>query len=139
MRHYTVREGDTLWSIAKALYGDPSLYRELALVNHITDPGTVAVGQVLWLPDGCFLRGLGATAGGTQAGVQRAIQQEVFGSPGGSAGQLNTTEGLQRFTPEAMGALTPAMAPPFVREPDSTSGEKAGQKKDKGAASSRGR
>lgn len=43
---YTVRKGDTLYSIAL----DHGLdYRELAQWNNITDPGVIRIGQQLWL------------------------------------------------------------------------------------------
>jgi LysM repeat protein len=44
---YTVIEGDTLWGIAKKVYGDGSLYSELAVKNSIVDINTIYVGQVL--------------------------------------------------------------------------------------------
>jgi LysM repeat protein len=47
---YTVKAGDTLAQIAKALYGDPSLYDIIANANGILDPSIIQVGQVLVIP-----------------------------------------------------------------------------------------
>lgn len=47
---YTVKEGDTLASIAAEFYGDASLDDYLAEVNGITDPLSLAVGQELTIP-----------------------------------------------------------------------------------------
>ena len=46
---YTVRVGDTLWSIATRFYGDGAMWRALAEKNGIADPKKLAVGRVLTL------------------------------------------------------------------------------------------
>lgn len=46
---YTVRAGDTLWSIATRFYGDGAMWRTLAEKNGIADPKKLAVGRVLTL------------------------------------------------------------------------------------------
>lgn len=49
---YTVQEGDCLWNIAKALYGDGSRYTEIASANsdQIENPNLIYPGQVITIP-----------------------------------------------------------------------------------------
>ena len=49
-KSYLVRRGDTLSSIAAALYRQPDAWRELARANGITDPRDLRPGQVLTVP-----------------------------------------------------------------------------------------
>jgi len=49
-KSYVVRRGDTLSSIAAALYRQPDAWRELARANGITNPGDLRPGQVLTVP-----------------------------------------------------------------------------------------
>jgi nucleoid-associated protein YgaU len=49
-KSYVVRRGDTLSSIAAALYRQPAAWRELARANGITDPRELRPGQVLTVP-----------------------------------------------------------------------------------------
>lgn len=45
---YTVKKGDTLWSIAKKVYGDGSKYTKIASANSdIKNPNLIYVGQVI--------------------------------------------------------------------------------------------
>ena len=44
---YTVKPGDTLWAIAKKVYGDGSKWSELAKKNGIKDPRKLWVGQTM--------------------------------------------------------------------------------------------
>lgn len=46
---YTVQKGDTLWDIARKLWGDGTRWKEIAQKNGITDPGKLQIGQVLVL------------------------------------------------------------------------------------------
>jgi nucleoid-associated protein YgaU len=46
---YTVKRGDTLYSIAKTQYGDGSKYTLIAQNNNILNPNLIQVGQVLQL------------------------------------------------------------------------------------------
>ena len=48
---YTVKKGDTLWSIAKKAYGDGSKYTKIASANSdIKNPNLIYVGQVITIP-----------------------------------------------------------------------------------------
>lgn len=47
---YTVKEGDTLFTIAEKYYRDGYKYTEIAKVNNLYDVNTVTVGQVLEIP-----------------------------------------------------------------------------------------
>ncbi|WP_172388037.1 LysM peptidoglycan-binding domain-containing protein [Streptomyces sp. MNP-20] len=47
---HTVRDGDTLASIAYATYGDPAQWRQIAAYNHINNPAGLTPGQHLILP-----------------------------------------------------------------------------------------
>jgi hypothetical protein len=47
---YTVRRGDTLASIAAAIYRDPTQWRPIAQANDIQDPRRVAPGRNLLIP-----------------------------------------------------------------------------------------
>lgn len=49
-KHYVVRRGDTISSIAGALYRDPTLWREIARANDIDDPRRLAPGRELRVP-----------------------------------------------------------------------------------------
>jgi nucleoid-associated protein YgaU len=48
---YVVNQGETLAGIAAASYGDPALWRVIALVNDIDRPRPLAAGQSLTLPN----------------------------------------------------------------------------------------
>lgn len=47
---YTVKEGDTLFTIAEKYYKDGYKYTELVKVNSLTSADTIAAGQVLDIP-----------------------------------------------------------------------------------------
>lgn len=47
---YTVKEGDTLFSIAEKYYQDGYKYEEIAKANNVLNPDLVEVGQVLEIP-----------------------------------------------------------------------------------------
>lgn len=49
-KQYTVKEGDTLWKIAKLQLNDDSRYKEIANLNGITDYNNLTAGTVLRLP-----------------------------------------------------------------------------------------
>lgn len=47
---YSVVRGDTLLSLARRFYGNPSAWREIAAANPGVDPNRLLVGQTLVLP-----------------------------------------------------------------------------------------
>jgi nucleoid-associated protein YgaU len=49
---YEVKKGDTLWKIAKEVYGDGNLYPEIFKANQdtLSDPDKIQVGQMLRIP-----------------------------------------------------------------------------------------
>lgn len=47
---YTVKDGDTLSSIAARVLGNVALWQKLATLNSIRDPRSLTPGQVLLLP-----------------------------------------------------------------------------------------
>jgi nucleoid-associated protein YgaU len=47
---HTVKQGDTLSSIANQYYEDASKWRPIALANGIVDPRSIAAGQELSIP-----------------------------------------------------------------------------------------
>jgi len=49
-KKYTVMPRDTLSSIAARLYGDPSMWREIAAANGIDNPRHLSPGRVLMIP-----------------------------------------------------------------------------------------
>lgn len=52
-RYYTVKQGDTLSGIAKAMYGDANQYNKIFEANKpmLTHPDKIYPGQVLRIPD----------------------------------------------------------------------------------------
>ncbi|WP_394849949.1 LysM peptidoglycan-binding domain-containing protein [Pendulispora brunnea] len=58
-----VRQGDTLPAIAHRMYGDETLWREIATRNGIRDPAKLTPGRVLEIPKVDFVRRV--TEGGT--------------------------------------------------------------------------
>jgi hypothetical protein len=51
-RSYRVREGDSLWLIAKRVYGRGALWKLIAEDNNLKDPASLKIGQELSLPLG---------------------------------------------------------------------------------------
>lgn len=49
-RSYTIRKGDTFWSIAQREYGDGQKWRDISSANPSVDPKKLAVGQQITLP-----------------------------------------------------------------------------------------
>jgi nucleoid-associated protein YgaU len=49
-REYVVQSGDSLAAIAQEMYGDPTLWREIARANEIEAPYSLTVGDTLEIP-----------------------------------------------------------------------------------------
>lgn len=47
---YIIKQGDTLWALAVANYGDGTQWRKIADANRITDPRTLQIGQKVTIP-----------------------------------------------------------------------------------------
>jgi len=47
---YTVRRGDTLWSIAQRTYADGKRWRDIVIANEGLDPAKLRIGQKIVLP-----------------------------------------------------------------------------------------
>ena len=50
VERYTVAQGDTLWSIAQAQYGDSYKWSAIAAANNLLNPEVIHTGNVLTLP-----------------------------------------------------------------------------------------
>jgi hypothetical protein len=59
---YIVKPGDTLWNIARVLFGDPYRWRTIAEDNHLYNPNRLLVGQRLELREAFLIKGAPATA-----------------------------------------------------------------------------
>ncbi|GMY05175.1 lysM domain-containing GPI-anchored protein 2 isoform X2, partial [Fagus crenata] len=51
--NYTVKKGDFLYHIAAEIFSGLTTYETVALVNNISDPNQIEVGQKLWIPLPC--------------------------------------------------------------------------------------
>ncbi|KAM0836472.1 hypothetical protein ACQ4PT_062290 [Festuca glaucescens] len=79
---YKVRAGDTLDSVARAVFAGLVTYRDIAAANNVSDPNRVAVGQELWVPLPCSCDPVGGVgvvhltyvvpAGSSVAGIAEA-------------------------------------------------------------------
>ena len=47
---YPVKSGDTLWKLAERFYGDGRLYPVIAVINDLSSPNHIVVGQELEIP-----------------------------------------------------------------------------------------
>ena len=56
---YTIKKGDTLGSISKKFFGTTSKWKLIAETNHINNPGSIKIGQVLEIPATQLERGQG--------------------------------------------------------------------------------
>lgn len=48
---YVVQSGDSLASIAQEVYGDPTLWRDIAQANDLSEPYSLSVGDTLDIPE----------------------------------------------------------------------------------------
>lgn len=51
-KNYTVKKGDTLWSISKSQYGNANQIDAIAKLNNLPNKNLISVGQILKLPSG---------------------------------------------------------------------------------------
>ncbi|MBI3566623.1 MAG: LysM peptidoglycan-binding domain-containing protein [Gemmatimonadetes bacterium] len=127
-RTYTVKQGDTLWSIAKALLGDPYLWPELYRLNvgAIADPHWIYPGSTLKVP-GTISKDAAAAAVAAAAqpgaeeyvasGLRRPNERPTIFDPATRKQEVRTRESL------ILGARTTAVRPgdfiaaPFVWAP----------------------
>jgi LysM repeat protein len=49
-KHYTLKQGDSLWLIAAEEYGDPAMWRVIARANKIDNPRILETGRGIVLP-----------------------------------------------------------------------------------------
>lgn len=49
-KYHTVRQGDSLWSLAAEEYGDPGQWRTIAKANGLADPRALRSGEILIVP-----------------------------------------------------------------------------------------
>lgn len=96
---YTVKEGDTLFSIAEKYYQDGYKYEEIAKANNILNPDMVEAGQVLEIPK------------------LSVSQSQATAAPMQSPTPTPATESLQQPSPDEKGAtttLTSQFGPPIT-------------------------
>jgi LysM repeat protein len=72
-KRYMIRSGDTLGKIARRFYGDPSLFRKLALYNGIHNPNRITVGQTIEVPSRRELDGKPASKPAPQVAVPAVV------------------------------------------------------------------
>ena len=113
-RTYTVREGDTLWELARTLLGDPHRWEWLYRLNLgvVLNPRSIAPGMVLRLNDSEPVASL-ATGGTTTAtttadGVARAITDVRVVT----SGEPETPSAGQSTSPAAAAQAASAQAAP---------------------------
>ncbi len=49
-KYHTVKQGDSLWALAAAEYGDPGQWRSIAAANGMTNPRALRAGEMLVVP-----------------------------------------------------------------------------------------
>lgn len=79
---YTVKAGDTLPSIATAVYGNWQMWTQIAQLNSLRDPSSLTVGQVLQMPP------ISGTNSGNNSGGGGAVTPL---GPQGTTGAFNPT------------------------------------------------
>ncbi len=92
---YTVRPGDSLWSIARRFYNDGLRWRDIARANGLADPDRLLAGQTLHIDEGA---------------VCRIPNTAALGESSGFAGPP-IAGGLVRVGPGTASAHQPALVP----------------------------
>src|SRR6201991_22809 len=85
---YQVQSGDTLWGLAERYYGDWQLFKVISVINDISDPDNIVVGQELEIPDVTYHYQV--QAGDTKKDLalrfyHDAAMSEVYEIPNGAA------------------------------------------------------
>ncbi|MBB5166983.1 transglycosylase family protein [Mycobacterium sp. AZCC_0083] len=121
---HVVQQGETLWSIAQRVYGDPTAYTKIAAANGISDPNTIVQGQHLTIPGAAGpaanpsvvvepIRHDGPSAASPGAGSNSPIVVEpvVHDAGNGSADQPATSSPGSSSTADAGSSPAPAASP----------------------------
>jgi len=87
---HVVQQGETLWSIAQHVYGDPTAYTKIAAANGISDPNTIIRGQHLIIP--------GAAGPGGGANAPASPGRSTGSTPGPNAGPVAAARGTRLAT-----------------------------------------
>ena len=107
---HVVQRGETLWSIAQSVYGDPTAYTKIAAANGISDPNSIVTGQRLIIPGA-------AGAGPTPPIIVEPVRQEVVVEPvGHNAGAASTSQSVASPAPptpaDGAGSNSPVVVEP---------------------------
>lgn len=89
-RHYTVKPGDTLTSIAQAEYGNGRLYPKIIAANPRLNPRQLRVGQQLTIPD-------------VHASAENSNRQETSSNSTGPHYTVQPGDSLQRISQKLYG------------------------------------
>ncbi|MEI6813183.1 MAG: LysM domain-containing protein [bacterium] len=109
-RTYTVREGDTLWELARTLLGDPHRWERLYRLNLgvVLNPRSIEPGMVLRLNDSEPVASLATGATATADGVASAITDVRVVT----SGEPETPSAGQSTSPAAAAQAASAQAAP---------------------------
>lgn len=106
-KNYIVERGDTLSSIAEAMYGDFKQTNYIAAVNGLANPNNLKVGQVLIIP-----------ALSSYATVQPTMQTNFAANPRAAADTLISQVETEGVSPPMM--TTALGSPTLIPSPDAT-------------------
>lgn len=74
---YTVKDGDTLYSIAQKYYGDGYQFNQIVKANNLPDENNITVGQVLEIPKLTASPSPTASTSASPSGSQQVSQQNT--------------------------------------------------------------
>ena len=127
--NYTLRNGETLASVAKRRYGHEHYYRVIKLYNHLEDEGQIASDYALRLPEMSVIL---AEEGFTKVAAQEAglilcsrakydkVVDQLWAARGQSTGNHVLTEGIKRELLEAADDLQQATESLKLPKPGAT-------------------